>query len=42
MRERLRLIEGELEWRSEAGAGTQLVIKLPLVEKTGVEEASGA
>ncbi|MFD2333648.1 sensor histidine kinase [Cohnella sp. GCM10020058] len=41
MRERLRLIEGELEWRSESGAGTQLIIKLPLVEKTG-EEATGA
>ncbi|MDG0811957.1 sensor histidine kinase [Cohnella rhizosphaerae] len=42
MRERLRLIEGELEWRSQAGMGSQLVIKLPLVEKTGVEEANGA
>ncbi|MDI4646820.1 sensor histidine kinase [Cohnella hashimotonis] len=41
MRERLRLIEGELEWRSEAGAGTQLTIKLPLVEKTKDEEATG-
>ncbi|MFC3802177.1 sensor histidine kinase [Cohnella sp. GCM10012308] len=42
MRERLRLIEGELEWRSETGAGTQLIVKLPLVEKTGDEEATGA
>lgn len=42
MRERLRLVEGELDWRSEAGEGTQLVVKLPLVDKSGGKEASGA
>jgi len=42
MRERLRLVEGELEWRSEAGVGTQLVVRLPLVDKSGGKEATGA
>lgn len=42
MRERLRLVEGELDWRSAAGAGTTLVVKVPLLDKSGGEEASGA